>query len=153
MTKLAEERALLISSLNDKVVQSESKLTKLQSSVKSNLQPCCQSLNNLKTELANIKAKILEDKKEFDLYYSGMSKNILDEVQKVNENSNKKLSTVLLDMESRVRKESESDIDKIRRQLELEMQKLEDCHNEIDIYRYFIPRFFHQIEKRSSLIS
>ena len=147
VTKLAEERALLISSLNDKVVQSESKLTKLQSSVKSNLQPCCQSLNNLKTELANIKAKILEDKKEFDLYYSGMSKNILDEVQKVNENSNKKLSTVLLDMESRVRKESESDIDKIRRQLELEMQKLEDCHNEIDIYRYFFQDFFVKLKR------
>ena len=135
VTKLAEERALLISSLNDKVMQSESKLSKLQSSVKSNLQPCCQSLNNLKSELAGIKTKILEDKKEFDIYYSGLSKNILEEVQKVNENSNKRLSTVLLDMESRVRKESESDIDKIRRQLELEMQKLEDCHNEIDIYR------------------
>ena len=138
VTKLAEERALLISSLNDKVMQSESKLSKLQSSVKSNLQPCCQSLNNLKSELAGIKTKILEDKKEFDIYYSGLSKNILEEVQKVNENSNKRLSTVLLDMESRVRKESESDIDKIRRQLELEMQKLEDCHNEIDIYRYLI---------------
>ena len=77
----------------------------------------------------------LRGQKEFDIYYSGLSKNILEEVQKVNENSNKRLSTVLLDMESRVRKESESDIDKIRRQLELEMQKLEDCHNEIDIYR------------------
>ena len=44
-------------------------------------------------------------------------------------------SLVIEDIESRVRKESESDLDKIRSQLELEMQKLEDCHREIDIYR------------------
>ena len=135
ITKLAEERALLISSLNDKVVQSESKLSKLQISVKSNLQPCCTSLQNLKTELNEIRAKILQDKEAFQTYHAGLSKSILDEVCKSNETSNKRLSSVLLDMESRVRKESESDIDKIRNQLELEMQKLEDCHNEIDIYR------------------
>ena len=59
-------------------------------------------------------------------------------------------SLVIEDIESRVRKESESDLDKIRTQLELEMQKLEDCHREIDIYRQQLETAALEINKIKS---
>ena len=132
---MGEERAALISSLNSKIQESEAKLAKLQGSMMTSLQPCSDSLTSLKSELQEMKSKLVKERQDFQAFYDQMSQKIVTNVLKANENSNKRLSLVMEDVESRVRKESESDLDKIRNKLELEMQKLEDCHREIDIYR------------------
>merc|ERR1712079_411299 len=41
----------------------------------------------------------------------------------------------------------ESDLDKVRAQLELEIQKLEDCHREIDIYRQQLEQAALELDK------
>ncbi len=132
LNKLSEER----NNLNSKVQESEEKLAALQTSVKFALTPCLVSLSDLKSELKTYKEKILADQASFQQFYANLSREIVGKVVKLNESSDQKLSLVIEDMESRVRKESETDMDKVRDKLELEMQKLEDCHREIDIYRF-----------------
>ena len=133
--------------MNSKIQESEAKLAKLQGSMISSLQPCTESINNLKTELHELKTKLVKEREEFQVFYESMSEKILSNVLKANEKSNKRLSLVMEDVESRVRKESESDLDKIRCKLELEMQKLEDCHREIDIYRQQLEQTSHEVDK------
>ena len=137
----------MISSLNSKIQESEAKLAKLQGSMMTSLQPCSDSLTSLKSELQEMKSKLVKERQDFQTFYDQMSQKIVTNVLKANENSNKRLSLVMEDVESRVRKESESDLDKIRNKLELEMQKLEDCHREIDIYRQQLEQAAHEVNK------
>ena len=76
----------------------------------SSLQPCTESITNLKTELHELKTKLVKEREEFQVFYESMSEKILSNVLKANEKSNKRLSLVMEDVESRVRKESESDL-------------------------------------------
>ena len=137
--------------MNSKIQESEAKLAKLQGSMITSLQPCTESITNLKTELHELKTKLVKERGEFSEYlrtvYDEMSQKIVTNVLKANEKSNKRLSLVMEDVESRVRQESESDLDKMRVKLELEMQKLEDCHREIDIYRQQLEQTSHEVDK------
>ena len=144
---MTEERAALISSLNNKIQESEAKLAKLQGSMMTSLQPCNESLTSLKTELQELKTKLVKERETFQIFYDQMSQKILSNVLKVNENSNKRLSLAMEDVESRVRKESESDLDKIRYKLEVELQKLEDCNREIDNYRQQLEQAAQEVDK------
>jgi hypothetical protein len=147
MGKLAEERAALIASLNIKVAESEAKLDKLQTSVRTSLEPCHMSLSALKKDLANMKSKLVADQDSFQKFTDDLKLQIVANVVRVNENSNKRLSLVMEDVEQRARKQSESDLDKIRDKLELEMQKLEDSHREIDIYQQQLQQAAQEADK------
>merc|ERR1719219_389589 len=141
LNKLSEERT----NLNQKVQESEEKLAKLQNSVKTSLTPCLATLEDLKCDLKTFKTKIQSDQQEFlAKMCGGLTDDIVKQVLKMNEN---RYSSVIEDIESRVRKESESDLDKIRTQLELETQKLEDCHREIDIYRQQLEQTALEMDK------
>ncbi len=135
--KLAEERAALISSLNSKIQNGEAKLVKLQTSMKTSLGPTHESLMVMKEELRVLREKILEEQAAFQILTKSIGERLMLHVAKVNDQSKKRLSLAMEDAEDRVRKQSESDLDKVRSQLELESQKLEDCHREIEIYRCF----------------
>ena len=121
-----------------------SELAKLQASVQNSLAPCLISLTDLKGELKQYKAKIQTDRENFQKLYADLSAEIVKKVVQLNECNSKKF---IEDMESRVRKESESDLDKVRSQLELELQKLEDCHREIDMYRGQLEAQAHEVDK------
>jgi len=141
LNKLSEERT----NLNQKVQESEEKLAKLQNSVKLSLTPCLSSLDDLKCDLKTFKTKIQSDQQEFlGKMCGGLTDDLVKQVLKMNEN---RYSSVIKDIESRVRNESESDLDKIRNQLELEQQKLKDCHREIDIYRQQLDQAALEMDK------
>ena len=143
LNKLSEERT----SLNAKVLESEEQLKILQDSVHANLEPCLKDLSDLKSNFEVLKSKIHSDQVGFQEFCQMLTNQILSKVVKTNENSSKRYSLVIEDIESRVRKESESDLDKVRTQLELELQKLEDCHREIDIYRQQLEQASQEVDK------
>ena len=83
LNKLSEERT----NLNQKVAESEEKLAKLQSSVRTSLTPCLISLDGLKCDLQTFKTKIQSEQQEFlSQMFGGLTDDVVKQVLKMNEN-------------------------------------------------------------------
>ena len=83
LNKLSEERT----NLNQKVAESEEKLAKLQSSVRTSLTPCLTSLDGLKCDLQTFKTKIQSEQQEFlSQMFGGLTDDVVKQVLKMNEN-------------------------------------------------------------------
>ena len=124
----------------------ETKFNKLQDDINKVL--CAESaesskssaLSSIVQELAQLKAKVLEDRDMYSIMVENFAKTICHHVKNVDELKRK-------ETEERYRKESESDLEQIRETLELESHKLEDCHREIEVYRQQLEHYTREVDR------
>jgi RB1-inducible coiled-coil protein 1 len=134
-TGIAEEgmdkyASLMIDSLNSKVISTENMFKRLQDDVKS---VCLgengdSSLQRLRHDLMELKNQVLEDKDEYNFMIKEFSKVLASQIGHVEILSKRQTDVVL-------RNQSEIDTRHAKEILELEQNKLSDCHREIEIYR------------------
>ena len=119
----------MIESLNSKVLSTENMFKKLQNDVKEIcLSDDDSSLRTLKQELNDLKSRLMEDKKEYSKMIQDFSAALAYQINHV-EGLRKK------EAEEMLRRQEESNIKTAKDTLEIEQNKLEDCHREIDMYR------------------
>ena len=139
--------SMMIESLNCKVTSAEAMYKKLQDDVKklciSEDKDRPSSLQTLKQELIQLKVQVLDNLQAYDSMIKDFSKALAFQVIKV-ENLRKK------DTEERLRKQSESDSKQAKSTLELEQNKLEDCHREIEMYRQQLEHSTREVDRMKS---
>merc|ERR1712080_82394 len=139
--------SMMIESLNCKVTSAEAMYKKLQDDVKklciSEDNDMPSSLQTLKKELIQLKIQVLDNLKAYDSMIKDFSTAMTFQVIKV-ENLRKK------DIEERLRKQSESDSKQAKSTLELEQNKLEDCHREIEMYRQQLEHSTREVDRMKS---
>ena len=119
----------MIESLNSKVLSTENMFKKLQNDVKEIcLSDDDSSLRTLKQELNDLKSRLMEDKKAYSKMIQDFSAALAYQINHV-EGLRKK------EAEEMLRRQEESNIKTAKDTLEIEQNKLEDCHREIDMYR------------------
>jgi hypothetical protein len=137
----------MIASLNSKVASTESKFNKLQDDVKrvclSDDEHSKSTLTEIRQELAELKNKVLEDKEAFSAIINGFSEALSHKIIHV-ENLRRKEADEML------RNQSKSDFEKANDTLELERNKLEDCHREIEIYRQQLEHSTREVDRMKS---
>lgn len=136
-----EEKASLLAKLNE----TEAKLNRFQNGAKTSQN--LETLADLKAQLSVLRDTVVKDGAAFREFAQRVKEEVFEKLKSVHEVSNRRLSLAVVDVEERVRKQSESDLDRVRDKLELEMQKLEDCHREIDIYRGQLEQANREIDK------
>ena len=135
----------MIESLNVKVISTENMFKKLQDDVRK----VCFSenghsiLQGLMQELNELKQKVLEDKVSYNNMIKEFSLSLARQIGHVE--SLKKKET-----EERLRKQSETDYKLAKDTLELEENKLEDCHREIEMYRQQLNHSTIEVDRLKS---
>ena len=119
----------MIESLNSKVVSTENMFKKLQNDVKEIcLSDDDSSLRALKQELNDLKSRLIEDKKAYVEMIQDFSGALAYQINHVEDLRKREAEEML-------RRQEESNIKQAKDTLEIEQNKLEDCHREIDMYR------------------
>ena len=119
----------MIESLNSKVVSTENMFKKLQNDVKEIcLSDDNSSLRAVKQELNDLKSRLIEDKKAYVKMIQDFSGALAYQINHVEDLRKREAEEML-------RRQEESNIKQAKDTLEIEQNKLEDCHREIDMYR------------------
>lgn len=150
LAKLAEDRAQQIAALSTKISEAEDQLEKLRSAVDYALTPSRTELNDLKAGLAAIRDQVVEETKSFGHFARSMQESFVNQMEHLSKVSELDRDRQIGEVEKRVRTESESDVEKVRERLELELHKLEDCHREIEIYRNQLEHATQEIDRLKS---
>ena len=134
----------MIESLNSKVISTENMFKKLQNDVKGIcLSDDNSSLRGLKQELSDLKSKLLEDRKAYGTMIQDFSRVLAQQMNRVEGLRQR-------EAEERLRKQSESNMKQAKDTLEIEQNKLEDCHREIDMYRQQLEHSTRELDRLKS---
>ena len=137
----------MIASLNSRVATTESKFNRLREDVKrvclSEDEHSISTLTGIKQELAELKNKVLEDKEAYSFMITEFSDVLYRQISNM-ENLRRNETDELL------RKQSKSDFEQAKNTLELEQNKLEDCHREIEVYRQQLEHSTREVDRIKS---
>merc|ERR1712223_205489 len=101
------------------------------------------SLQSLKHELNDLKSTLIEDKKAYNIMIQEFSQAIAHQMSHVEALRKREADEGL-------RKQSESNIQQAKDTLEIEQNKLEDCHREIDMYRQQLEHSTRELDRLKS---
>merc|ERR1712223_346344 len=101
------------------------------------------SLQSLKHELNDLKSTLMEDKKAYNMMIQEFSQTIAHQMNHVEALRKREADEGL-------RKQSESNIQQAKDTLEIEQNKLEDCHREIDMYRQQLEHSTRELDRLKS---
>jgi len=128
-----EDKTKEIEKLRANLGSAEAKLEHVETRIANIVGVSKTGLDSLRDELQGMKCKVDTDRQDVLGLLAEMTKRMMDGLQEL-----ETLSGLPTDLqkEKALRKESESELEGVKIKLETEVHKLDDCHREIDIYRY-----------------
>lgn len=128
-----EEKSKEIERLRENLGSAEAKLEHVENRIADIVGVSKTGLDGLREELQGMKSKVYTDQGDVLVMLSEMTKKMMEGLQELESLS---LLPADLQREKSMRKESETELEEVKVKLETEINKLDDCHREIDIYRY-----------------